>query len=154
MLLRSLPNNGERVMTALNRGRRIKKTAAQASATPNQPRRHQLRKARLLEAIISLTVLLALSVGSYFIDRIAAQDHRQQLRDSVRNELSIIRAQLEGNINANVQLARGMVSAIANQPQMDQQRFAQLAAPLFEGEHQLRHLGARFDAALSLPPGR
>ena len=44
----------------------------------------------------------------------------QQLRAQVARQLSVLRARLEGNINGNLQLVRGLVATLATEPQMSQ----------------------------------
>src|SRR5690606_23937853 len=58
--------------------------------------------------------------------------HQQRLRADVLANMSVVRAKLEGSINANLQLVRGLVAAISTEPDMDQARFEDLASKLFE----------------------
>ena len=50
--------------------------------------------------------------------------------------VSLIRAKLEGNINGNIQLVRGLVATLATEPEMEQERFAELAANLLAEKSQ------------------
>lgn len=74
----------------------------------------------------------------------------QLARADVSAKVNIIRAKLEGNINGNLQLTRGLVSAIVTEPYMGQQRFAALASNLFEQESQLRNIAGAPDLVISL----
>ena len=53
--------------------------------------------------------------------------YEQQTRASTFRELNLIRAKLEGKLNGNFQLVRGLVAALETEPGMDELRFAQLA---------------------------
>ena len=44
----------------------------------------------------------------------------QELRARTVNQASLIRAKLEGNINGNIQLVRGLVATLSTEPEMDQ----------------------------------
>ena len=54
--------------------------------------------------------------------------HQQSVRAEVNEQLGLVRARLEGNINANLQLARGLVAVISARPDIDQAQFAAIAA--------------------------
>ncbi|HRP78785.1 MAG TPA: EAL domain-containing protein [Aquamicrobium sp.] len=63
----------------------------------------------------------------------------QSQRTRVLNEVSLVRARLEGNISGNIQLARGLVAALATEPEMDETRFAALAGNLLQKSAQIRN---------------
>lgn len=100
------------------------------------------------ERVVLGLILFAVIAGSIFIDHLVRQDHVKQLRLSVANEVSMLRAQLAGNIQSNVHLLWGMIGAIQHDPNLDQETFAKLAAPLFTSENQLRSIGASRDLIL------
>ncbi|OWK21207.1 hypothetical protein AJ88_20265 [Mesorhizobium amorphae CCBAU 01583] len=66
-------------------------------------------------------------ICAVFADQQNRQVSDQLARADVLAKVNIIRAKLEGNINGNLQLVRGLVSAIVTEPYMGQQRFASLA---------------------------
>lgn len=100
-----------------------------------------------LPAAIAFVVLLVCAV-------VADQQNRrvsdQLTRADVLAKVNIIRAKLEGNINGNLQLVQGLVSAIDTEPYMGQQRFASLARNLFEQKSQLRNIAGAPDLVISL----
>ena len=57
--------------------------------------------------------------------------HEQRMRADILANISVIRAKLEGNVNGNMQLVRGLIATMTTEPDMNQQRFAQLAHNLF-----------------------
>ncbi|RVD27094.1 bifunctional diguanylate cyclase/phosphodiesterase, partial [Mesorhizobium sp. M4B.F.Ca.ET.017.02.2.1] len=100
-----------------------------------------------LPAAIAFVVLLVCAV-------VADQQNRkvsdQLARADVLAKVNIIRAKLEGNINGNLQLTQGLVSAIVTEPYLGQQRFASLAGNLFEQKSQLRNIAGAPDLVISL----
>ncbi|MDX8540477.1 MULTISPECIES: EAL domain-containing protein [Mesorhizobium] len=100
-----------------------------------------------LPAAIAFVVLLVCAV-------VADQQNRkvsdQLARADVLAKVNIIRAKLEGNINGNLQLTQGLVSAIVTEPYLGQQRFASLAGNLFEQKSQLRNIAGAPDLIISL----
>jgi diguanylate cyclase (GGDEF)-like protein/PAS domain S-box-containing protein len=74
----------------------------------------------------------------------------QRSRADVLHELSVVRAKLEGNINGDIQLVRGLIATLATEPQMSQSRFADLAAGLFEEHSQLHNIAAAPDLVVRL----
>jgi diguanylate cyclase (GGDEF)-like protein len=100
-----------------------------------------------LPAVLALLVVL---VAGYFADRLNNEAHRERVRSEVLNQVSVIRAKLEGNINGNLQLVRGLVATIAIEPEMDQMRFAALAGRLLEEHSQLRSIAVAPDLVVSM----
>jgi diguanylate cyclase (GGDEF)-like protein len=96
-------------------------------------------------------VAVAVVVGSgLFADYQNRTVYEQRLRADVANRVSLIRAKLEGNINGNLQLVRGLISVIASEPNMTQDRFAALARNLFRDHSQLRNVAAAPNMVLSM----
>lgn len=85
---------------------------------------------------------------------VAEHQNRQLFEQGERadtlHHMSVIRARLEGNVNGNLQLARGLVGALATEPDMDQQRFSALAASLLHTRSQIRHVAAAEDLTVTL----
>ena len=71
---------------------------------------------------------------AFFADYQNRRVFEQGLRADVLGSISVIRAKLEGNVNGNIQLVRGLVATLTTEPEMSQQRFAQLAANLLSGK--------------------
>ena len=101
----------------------------------------------LLPTVIGLAVLIA---GGIFVERQSTILAEEQVRAEVLAEASLIRAKLEGNINGNIQLVRGLVSTISTEPEMDQVRFSALVGNLFEEHSQLRSVAAAPDLVVSM----
>ena len=80
-----------------------------------------------IPAAIATVVLLLAGIFADYQNRVVSN---QALRADVTSEVNLIRAKLEGNINSNIQLVRGLVATIATEPGMKQPRFAELAENL------------------------
>src|SRR5690606_14857330 len=92
-----------------------------------------------LPALMALAVVIVFGIFADYQNHLVFQ---QNLRASVLAEVSVIRAKLEGHVNANLQLVRGLIATIATEPDMSQARFDRLASKLFEEESQLRSIAA------------
>ncbi|KKB86828.1 histidine kinase [Devosia limi DSM 17137] len=99
-----------------------------------------------MPAILALGVIVA---AGLYIDQQSGVLTEQRMRSSAMDKLSLIRAKLEGNINGNIQLVRGLVSTISTEPDMDQERFSALVSNLFEERTQLRSVAAAPDLVVS-----
>ncbi|CDX23420.1 conserved hypothetical protein [Mesorhizobium sp. ORS 3359] len=100
-----------------------------------------------LPAAIAVFVL---AICALFVDQQNRKVSDQLMRAEVLAKVNIIRAKLEGNINGNLQLVQGLASAVTTEPYMGQQRFAALAANLFNEKSQLRNIAGAPDLVISL----
>lgn len=96
---------------------------------------------------IALAVTLA---GGIFAERQNLAIHHQKTRADVGEELGYVRAKLEGNINSNIQLVRGLVAVIEAQPSLDQAQFSAIAGGLIGKHSQLRNIAAAPDLVIRL----
>ena len=101
----------------------------------------------LLPAFVALAVLVA---GGIFIDRQSTYLAEERMRAEVLGQASLIRAKLEGNINGNIQLVRGLVSTISTEPNMNPARFSSLVKSLFAEKSQLRSVAAAPNLVISM----
>lgn len=90
----------------------------------------------------------AVLVAEIATERFYAERHIQELRVSMTETLGTLRARVEGNINGNAQLVRGLVAAIGVEPNISQKRFAALAAQIFRARSHLRNIGAAPDLVI------
>ena len=81
---------------------------------------------------------IVICVAGLFADHQNTVLFQQNARNEVLGKVSLIRAKLEGDINGDVQLVRGLVSVVATEPQMNEARFSALAANLFDRHTQIR----------------
>ncbi len=117
------------------------------NATHKQDHRLSWLGPTLVPGLVALVLLI---VGGVYLDRQNGIINEERARASVMAEMSLVRAKLEGNINGNIQLVRGLVSVISTEPQMDQRRFAALVSILFEERSQLRSVAAAPDLVVAM----
>lgn len=90
----------------------------------------------------TLLIFIALLGVGFYADYLNSEHNYQDLRRSVHDQLSVIRAKLEGNVNSNAQSIRGLVAVISTEPNMSRDRYAALSKPLFNKHSQLRNIAA------------
>jgi diguanylate cyclase (GGDEF)-like protein len=100
-----------------------------------------------IPAAIAVAVIAVCAVLADHQNKIVSD---QAARAEVLAEVNVIRAKLEGNINGNLQLVRGLVAAVTTEPYMGEQRFAELASRLFSEGSQLRNIAGAPDLVISL----
>ena len=105
-----------------------------------------LRTTNLVSALV-LLVILACAGFAYLQNRTLTE---QQLRSAVNRQVSILRARLEGNINGNMQLVRGLVATLTVEPDMSQYRFAAIGSELFAQHSQLKDIAGAPDLKVTL----
>ena len=76
--------------------------------------------------------------------------HQERMRADLLHKTNLVASRLQGLVNANVDLARGMTAVLRTEPQIDQERFSEFASNLLDSEHQLETLGAAPDLVVSL----
>jgi signal transduction histidine kinase len=97
-----------------------------------------------------LVALAALSGVFLFAEQQNATIHKQELRASVQNEAGLIRSRLEGALTADIQLVRGLVGVMSTEPDMSQQRFAELGGHIIGDHGEISHIAAAPDLVISL----
>jgi len=98
---------------------------------------------------VGLTFAVVMAIGAYASWQNGVL-HNEQERADVLKEVSVVRARLEGHINGNIQLVRGLVATLSTEPGMKQGRFAELARKLFAENSQLRNIAAAPDFVISM----
>ena len=100
-----------------------------------------------IPAAIAAVVIIVLGLFADHQNRVVKE---QELRAEVLAKVNLVRAKLEGNINSNIQLVRGLIATIVTEPDMTQQRFSDLAENLFATEGQLRNIAGAPGLVVSL----
>jgi len=85
--------------------------------------RKQARDLFRLTNIPAAIAAIVVALFGIFADRQDKQLFEERQRAEVSNQVSLIRTKLEGDINGNIQLVRGLVSVISTEPHMTQARF-------------------------------
>lgn len=96
--------------------------------------------AKLQYYVPALILAVAVAIAIVYADGQKDRLHQEDLRNRVTEELGLIRARLEGGINANIQLVQGLVAVMETEPNITQARFSALGRRIFESPHQLRNL--------------
>ena len=104
------------------------------------------RPTNIPAALALVVILLAGSFAEYQNRKVYQQD----MRAEVLARVSVIRAKIEGNINGNIQLVRGLMAALSTEPHMKQERFAELVKNLLTEKSQLNHIAAAPDLVVSM----
>ena len=100
--------------------------------------------------VLPVFLVLILLIGAILGERINNESQETALRAEVQHQMSAVRDRLEGNLNSNLQLVRGLISVIALEPGLNQAQLEIAAAPLFQGRTQLRNIGAAPDMVIRL----
>ena len=75
-----------------------------------------------------LVAVIVVAGSALFIDQQNRALQEQQLRSQVTRQVSVIRARLEGNINGNLQLVRGLVATLVTEPSTNDRLEARIDA--------------------------
>ena len=105
-------------------------------------------KRRLLTYFPAIFVTLCIVLLAVYLGHLRFKEQQQELRLSLFNQLSVIRAKLEGHINSDAQLIKGLVVSVSTEPDMSPERFNELSAPLFSEHSQLRNIAAAPDLVI------
>ncbi|MGY6410150.1 MAG: ATP-binding protein [Alkalilacustris sp.] len=98
-----------------------------------------------LPAAVSLVVVVLLWIFAEAQNRAVYQ---QAMRQDVLATASVLRAQIEGTLSSNVQLIRGLIATLVTEPDMDPDRFADLASALSNRDSLIRNLAAAPDMVI------
>ncbi len=107
------------------------------------------RALRPTNLFVALAVVVVAG-SALFADAQNRALQEQQLHAQVARQVSVLRARLEGNINGNLQLVRGLVATLATEPAMTQARWSRLAGEKFRQHSPLRNIAGAPDYKVSL----
>src|SRR5688572_25304527 len=94
--------------------------------------------------------LFVIVIAALFAEYQNRRINEERLRGDVLHQVSLIRAKLEGNINSNLQLVRGLVATLTTEPSMTQERFSDLVSSLLGARSQLRSVAAAPDMVVTM----
>jgi len=100
--------------------------------------------------VAAVAALIATIMVGFYAETQNRRVHHQNQRAEVSEKLGLIRAKLEGNINSNLQLVRGLVAVIMTKPDIDQKEFASISSGLIGDHSQLRNIAGAPDLVISL----
>lgn len=115
-----------------------------------RPRTGKAWGAHARAAAFALLAASLVVASEQVVEHFASRSELARQRSDVVNQLSTVRARLEGLINANLFLIEGLTALIATRPALGQDEFAAIARGLVGDRHALRNIGAAPDMVLSL----
>ena len=90
----------------------------------------------------ALIVVAAVAISIIYAEHQRQRINLENLRAHVTEDLGLIRAKLEGNMSANIQLLKGLVAVVETEPEINQERFSALSRRIFSSASQLRNIAA------------
>ena len=101
---------------------------------------------RYAPAVIAFVAIL---VGGLFAGSLNRSLYYGSVREDAQHKLLLIRSNLEGAVQADVQLVRGLVGSLRTEPYMSQQRYGELVGELLGEKTRLRNIAAAPDMVIS-----
>ena len=108
--------------------------------------RRLLRPTTLTVAVVTM-VMSGLWIAAEKRNRMF---YSQQMRIDVIDDLTLLRARLEGEVTGSVQLIRGLIATLVTEPDMGQDRFAEIAKELIGEDSSIRNVAAAPDMIVSM----
>lgn len=129
-------------------------TVMQIELNRSDHRKLETRRARLQAYVLFLMVFCATIAAVGFADRQRSLYDEEITRSLVSDQLSVIRASLEGRISGNVNLMEGLVAALEADPSMSSAHFETLASKVLRKEDNIRYVTAAPDMVVTMvyPP--
>jgi len=87
----------------------------------------KMMKIRFLPYIAALSTGMIVLASVWVLDRSETKRFQESNRADVLNQVSTVRAKLEGALNSRLFLARGLVAHVSSHPDIDQQDFQRIA---------------------------
>lgn len=115
------------------------------SSEVDQFHRRQFARLKWLQRGALLIAAVTLLAGGFYIDYLNNKNYKWLFRNNMQNQLNLTASKLEGLIRANLQTSKGMISAVRANPNLNEVDFAFFAAPLFDGNVQLKNITATQD---------
>ena len=100
-----------------------------------------------IPVLVALVMVLA---AGYYSEQQNNTIHYQALRADVRREVNQLQVSLEGALNADLQLVRGLVAVLSTEPDMSQERFSQLSEKVMGTQSGISHVAAAPDLVVSM----
>ncbi|TNJ44447.1 ATP-binding protein [Phaeobacter sp. B1627] len=100
-----------------------------------------------LPAWIAVFVVLVAMVFAEAQNRII---HDQSVRADVYHEAGLIQSRLEGYVNADIQLVKGLVAVLASRPDMTQEQFSEIAAHAIGDKTEILNIAVAPDLVVRL----
>jgi signal transduction histidine kinase/CheY-like chemotaxis protein len=98
----------------------------------------------IVRILFVAALLVAIGIGALgaFYETEARQAHREAERADVLDGLGVLGSELQGRIDADIQLMRGLAAVLAYHPGMGQAEFSRLGAELIRDRSEIRSIAA------------
>ncbi|WP_373236741.1 bifunctional diguanylate cyclase/phosphodiesterase [Cohaesibacter celericrescens] len=98
----------------------------------------------------AIMAMLVVAASTFVAEDLNQNVYIQRARADLQNEANLIAVKLQGLIEANVKLVRGLSITIATEPNIDQIRFVELAKSLFDGSSELKSIAGAPELVVSM----
>jgi diguanylate cyclase (GGDEF)-like protein/PAS domain S-box-containing protein len=98
----------------------------------------------------AIFAVVAVTAAWRVVETQSVQSHTQHTRDDIAVQADEVRAKIEGGLSSDLQLAQGLASALAIEPDMSQERFSALAERVFSQSEYLEFVVAAQEASVLL----
>ncbi len=96
---------------------------------------------RVISHTMPVVVMVLMISGLWVVERLDTRRYDSERRTRVLSELSVIRANLEGELNGEILLARSLVTEVATGPNITQERFNKVVRHFMTASRHIRNLG-------------
>ncbi|MCB1468905.1 MAG: EAL domain-containing protein, partial [Rhizobiaceae bacterium] len=98
----------------------------------------------------TILAFIVVAAAGFYAHQLNQTVFEQDLRATVLREATLVHAKLEGDVNSNLQLVRGLVATLTTEPNMRQPRFSQLASTIIDEKSQIRSIAAAPDLVVHM----
>ncbi len=109
-----------------------------------------MKRSRTAVYLLTTLLLCGLLAGICYVERLNKAYLDTQNRNAVQTSLSAIKSRLESNLISDLQLTKGLVAAVAMNPQLEQADFERAVRSILQGRTQLRNFGVAPDMVVRL----
>ena len=109
-----------------------------------------INRSRTAVYLLIALLICGLLLGAVYVERLNENRLEAEARSEVQKHLLTVRERLETRLVSDLQLARGLVAAVAINPQLNQTDFERAARSLFSPHSQLRNIGAAPDMVIRM----
>jgi len=103
-----------------------------------------------LSYVLAIVAAVAVALLAGFYERQSREVFRQNARTDALVALNLLRSELQGAIDANIQLVQGLIGVVEYAPDLDQAHFEQLGARIVRGRDEILAVSAAPGMVISM----